>query len=160
MPKSFSSTGLMWLWLAAFIILIDQGMKWFAITHLTFGESLQLLPIMNLTLAFNRGAAFSFLHSASGWQNLVLGGLALVVSIVILGWLYQLPRRAYFASIAASLILGGAVGNAIDRIRYAYVIDFFDFHLGEWHFAIFNVADSAITIGAIMMCWFWLRHKP
>jgi signal peptidase II len=160
MLKPFSSTGLVWLWVAALVVLLDQTMKSFVVSFLAFGEPLPLLPIFNLTLAFNRGAAFSFLHSASGWQNWVLGGLALIVSIVIVSWLYQLSRRAYFANIAASLILGGAIGNAIDRIRYSYVIDFFDFHIGEWHFAIFNVADSAITIGAVMMCWFWLRHKP
>jgi signal peptidase II len=126
--------------------------------HLLPFTPLKIFPFFNLTLAYNKGAAFSFLHSASGWQHIFLGSLALIISIVILVWLYKLSARERWIGIALCLILGGALGNAWDRVLYGYVIDFFDFHLGDWHFAIFNVADSAIFIGAVMMLWHWARE--
>jgi signal peptidase II len=150
-------TGLCWLWLAILIILLDQCAKSWVMTHLMLGEPLMLLPILNLTLAYNTGAAFSFLHTASGWQNIVFGGLAGTVSVFIIYWLFTLSWRIYWLNIALCFILGGALGNAIDRIRYGYVIDFFDFHLGSWHFAIFNIADSAICVGGFMLILHWLK---
>lgn len=157
MRKKIFSTGLRWLWIAIFVILIDRYAKYWSINHLTFAEPLEILPFFNLTLAYNTGAAFSFLHDASGWQNLFLGGLALVVSIAILYWLYQSKAQQRWMNIALCFILGGALGNAWDRMLYGYVIDFFDFHLGDWHFAIFNTADSAITLGAFMLILSWMK---
>ena len=97
--------------------------------------------------------------TASGWQNGLLGGLAVIVSVLILFWLVQLPLRAYWTCIALTLVLGGALGNAWDRLLYSHVIDFFDFHLGDWHFAIFNVADSAICVGAFMLILQWTYKR-
>ena len=160
MRKKLSSSGLMWLWLPLLIIVIDHATKLWVMDHLIAFEPLKVLPIFNLTLAYNKGAAFSFLHNASGWQNLLLGGLAVLVSIAILGWLFQTSVRDYWLNIALCLILAGALGNAWDRVLYGYVVDFFDFHLGDWHFAIFNVADSAICVGAFMLFWHWtMRSK-
>lgn len=148
-----------WLWLPILIIALDRYTKYWVLTHLTYREPLTILPFFNLTLAYNTGAAFSFLHNASGWQNILLGGLAIIVSIAILYWLVTLPKRAYWTRVALGLILGGALGNAWDRLLYGYVIDFLDFHLNDWHFATFNVADSAICVGAFMLMLSWIRRS-
>lgn len=156
MRKTLSATGLWWLWIALLIIGIDRVLKIWVITHLTYLEPLHLLPFFNFTLAYNTGAAFSFLHSASGWQNILLGTVAGVISIVVFIWLYRLSRSEGLLSASLCLILGGALGNAWDRILYGHVIDFLDFHLGKWHFAIFNIADAAICIGAALMIYHWV----
>ncbi|OGT42783.1 MAG: signal peptidase II [Gammaproteobacteria bacterium RIFCSPHIGHO2_12_FULL_37_34] len=158
MLKKIFSSGFAWLWLAIVILALDRFAKIWVIDHLIMGEPFSILPIFNLTVAFNTGAAFSFLNSASGWQNIFLGSLAVVVSVVILVWLWRLSVRDYWLCISLNLILGGALGNVWDRVLYGYVVDFFDFHLGDWHFAIFNMADSAITIGAGMMLLHWLVY--
>lgn len=155
--KKIFTSGLCWLWIAIAVIIMDRFSKIWVVEHLLPFEPLQILPIFNLTLAFNKGAAFSFLHSASGWQNLMLSGFACLISVVIIIWLYRSIAREYWLNIALCLIIGGALGNVWDRILYGYVIDFFDFHLGEWHFAIFNVADSSICVGAFMLFWYWVR---
>ena len=152
------SSGLAWLWITVVVMLIDRWSKMWVSTHLVLYEPLEILPVFNLTLAYNKGAAFNFLHSASGWQNLFLGGLAVVVSAFILYWLFHASSRSRWMSIAMCLVLAGALGNAWDRLLYAHVIDFFDFHLGTWHFAIFNVADSAICVGAAMLFLSWWRE--
>ncbi len=153
--KKLYTSGLVWLWIAILILVIDRYSKLWIVDHLTFQEPLRILPFFNLTLAFNTGAAFSFLHSASGWQNWFLGGLAIIISILVLYWLAKSPARAGWMNIALCLILGGALGNAWDRMLYGYVIDFLSFHLGDWHFAIFNLADSAICVGAFMVFLHW-----
>ncbi|OGT34941.1 MAG: signal peptidase II [Gammaproteobacteria bacterium RIFCSPHIGHO2_12_FULL_37_14] len=158
MLKKIFSSGLRWIWVAILVLAIDRFAKMWAIHYLVMGEPFRILPIFNLTLAFNTGAAFSFLHSASGWQNIFLGSLAILVSVIILIWLGKLTARDSWLSIALSLVLGGAIGNVWDRILYGHVVDFFDFHLGGWHFAIFNTADSAICIGAFMMLLHWLIY--
>ncbi len=158
MRKKIFSTGLRWLWLAIVILLLDRYAKNWVLEHLTMGEPLAILPIFNLTLAYNTGAAFSFLHAASGWQNIFLGSLAAIVSIIIVRWLYYLSAKERWLNSSLCLILAGALGNAWDRLLYGHVIDFFDFHLGDWHFAIFNTADSAICIGAFMMILHWLCY--
>src|SRR3990167_5822623 len=159
--KSIFSSGLIWVWIAILVLLLDRFSKFWVLNHLIFFQPVVILPVLNLTLTYNTGAAFSFLHTASGWQNIVLGGLAVIVSFVIICWLAKLSARAYLLSIALNLILGGALGNAWDRVLYGYVVDFLSFHLGSWHFAIFNVADSAICVGALMLMIDWLRQpKP
>lgn len=159
LPKKIFSTGLAWLWITIVIVTIDRTTKLFVLHHLTAFKPHRILPIFNLTLVYNTGAAFSFLHAASGWQNLFFSSLALAVSMIIIYWLYKLPASAGWTSSALCLILGGAFGNMWDRILYGHVIDFSDFHLGEWHFAIFNVADSAICVGAFMLLLSWVRTK-
>jgi signal peptidase II len=156
--KKFTSSGLVWLWLAILVIALDRYTKLWVVQHLTLHEPLILLPVFDLTLAYNTGASFSLLDSMSGWQNIFLGSLAFVVSLGVLWWLATTPARSRWLCVALCLVLAGALGNAWDRILYGHVIDFLSFHWGAWYFAIFNVADSAICIAAFMLFWHWLRH--
>lgn len=152
-------SGLVWLWIAVLVIVIDRISKVWAVTHLSLYEPVSILPIFDLTLAYNKGAAFSFLHSASGWQNWVLGGLAFAVSAGIIVWLAQNRSALFIKNASLCLILGGALGNAWDRIQYHYVIDFLSFHYNTWHFAIFNIADSAVCLGAFLMIIAWYKES-
>ena len=154
------TSGLFWIWIAIAIIAFDRLSKLYIASSLMLAEPLRILPILNFTLAYNRGAAFSFLHNASGWQNIFFTTLACIVSVIIIAWLYRVSRRDWWSCIGLNLVLGGAIGNAWDRLQYGYVIDFIHFHLGNWSFAIFNVADSAICVGATMLilCWVWQQR--
>ena len=138
-----------WLLLSALVVLVDQLSKSYISRHYGEFEFTTVLPILDITLMHNVGAAFSFLASASGWQRWVFIGLAVVVSIGIIIWLIKLPRSAHgLLAAGLALVLGGALGNVIDRIRLGYVIDFIHFHWDRAYFPAFNVADSAITVGA------------
>jgi len=153
--KLSKPSGLWWLLLSASIFAIDYCSKHWMLTHLNYQEPLEILPFFNFTLAFNKGAAFSMLNAASGWQHWFLGGLSVAVSFGIILYLAVLPLRAVWQCLGLSLILAGALGNLLDRIQYGHVVDFLDFHLGDWHFAIFNIADSAICTGAFLLIIFW-----
>jgi signal peptidase II len=140
---------LTWLLLSACVVLADQLSKAYITRHFMEFEFTRILAVLDVTCMHNVGAAFSFLASASGWQRWLFIGLAGVVSIGIIVWLVRLPRGTH-ALLAAglALVLGGALGNVIDRIRLGYVIDFIHFHWDRAYFPAFNVADSAITVGA------------
>ncbi len=140
-----------WLWLSFIVIILDQATKWLATHYLTLFEPVPILPLFNLTLMHNEGAAFSFLHDAGGWQRWFFTALASIVSIAIVIWLTRLEKSEKLTAISLALILGGAVGNLIDRVRLGYVVDFLDVYWGNAHWPAFNVADSAITVGAILM---------
>jgi signal peptidase II len=137
-----------WLWLSGVVLVLDQCSKLIADAWLVLHQPVVLLPFLNLRLAYNTGAAFSFLHDAAGWQRWFFIGLALVVMAVLVVWLARLAAHQTGTALALSLILGGAAGNLIDRVVYGHVIDFIDFYYRSWHWPTFNVADSAITIGA------------
>src|SRR6202140_5323455 len=138
-----------WLLLSAFVVLADQVSKAYITRHFLEFEFTRILPILDITRMHNVGAAFSFLASASGWQRWVFIGLAVVVSIGITIWLLKLPRGVHTVLAAGlALVLGGALANVIDRIRLGHVIDFIHFHWDRAYFPAFNVADSAITVGA------------
>ncbi len=149
-----------WLGLSLLLIILDQASKAAASTWLAPHEPLAVLPFLNLTLMHNQGAAFSFLSEAGGWQRWFFAGLALLVSAVILWWLLRLPRHETLTAAGLSLILGGALGNVWDRVRLGYVVDFIDVYYGEWHWPAFNIADSAITVGALLLIIDSLRRRP
>lgn len=149
-----------WLWLSAAIVAVDQGTKYLATAHLELYEPLEIVSFFNLTLLHNTGAAFSFLNNAGGWQRWALSGLAVVVSVFIMYWLPRLRDARYTMPLGLALVLGGTLGNLVDRLALGYVIDFLDFHIGDWHWPAFNVADSAITVGAIILVLDTLRRQP
>ncbi len=147
----FKSPGF-WLWvsLAFIIIILDQYTKnWFE-QHLFYGERWPILPFLDFTLRYNPGAAFSFLAGAGGWQRWFFSGIALIATLLIIYWLQRQPNKKLFCT-ALSLILGGALGNVLDRIIHGHVIDFILFHWQSWHFPAFNIADTAISIGAALL---------
>lgn len=148
-----------WFGLAAAVVILDQLTKWWALAVLEFQRPIEVLPFFNLTLVFNRGAAFSFLAGAGGWQRLFFIGLALAISVALAVWLVRSGWRRRGLAATLALILGGAVGNVIDRIRFGHVVDFLDFHLAGWHWPAFNVADAAITVGAIGLLILSLRER-
>lgn len=160
MHSKKQSTALIWLWLSVAVIVVDQLSKAWVVDHLQFGEQRHLLPMFNLTLAFNTGAAFSFLGTESGWQVIIFSFISIVVVVVLGVWLARLKRCEVFLPVALSLVIGGAAGNLIDRLRLSYVVDFFDFHIGSWHFATFNVGDAAISVGTVMLIIKLLFFSP
>jgi len=151
MTESRAGSKLKWLWLAVLVIVLDLGTKAMATAMLTYGNPVPVLPSFNLTLLHNTGAAFSFLADAAGWQRWFFVTLAIVVSVVLVGWLRKLQNHETWMAIAIVLILGGALGNVYDRVVHGYVVDFLHFYWQDWHFPAFNLADTAITIGAAMM---------
>jgi signal peptidase II len=138
-----------WLWLSLAVIVLDFATKQAVLASLRPGETVPILPVFTLVLAFNPGAAFSFLAGASGWQRWVFAGIAAVASVVIVWLLRRGGSRVYCAGLA--LILGGALGNLWDRLTIGHVVDFLLFHWREWSYPAFNVADSAITVGAALI---------
>ena len=153
-----------WLLLSVLVVLADQASKYYITQHFGEFEHITLLPVLDVTRMHNVGAAFSFLASASGWQRWVFIGLAGVVSVGIIVWLLRLRERAHgLLACGLALVLGGALGNVIDRIRLGYVIDFIHFHWDRAYFPAFNVADSAITVGAaclLLDALFEGKRKP
>lgn len=150
---------LKWLWLSVLVIALDQVTKALASAHLVPHEPVALLPMLNFTLLHNTGAAFSFLSSAGGWQRWFFVAVAMLVSLVLIGWLRRLPPQQSWLAAALALVLGGALGNVWDRILLGHVVDFIDVYYGTWHWPAFNVADSAITVGAAMLLWDTLRGE-
>ena len=148
-----------WLWLAGIVILLDQLTKWIALGALRPGETRYVTSFWNWVLTFNPGAAFSFLSDAGGWQRWFFTVLALGVS----GWIVSLLRKhsgEFRLSLALTLVLGGALGNVIDRIRFGAVVDFIQWHAAGYYWPAFNVADSAITLGAGLLLWDQFFGKP
>jgi len=142
---------LKWLWITAAVLLLDQGSKLLADSAMALHDPIVLLPSLALTKAYNTGAAFSFLGEASGWQRWFFSGLAVAVCGILLAWLRRLPATEWRTALALALILGGAAGNLVDRVIYGHVIDFIDVYYQTWHWPTFNVADSAITLGAALL---------
>ena len=155
---SKKNAGLMlWLGVAVVVVLLDQVTKITMTRLLAYGQAEYVNHYLNLVMVYNKGAAFSFLSDQSGWQRYFFSALAAAVSIFIIWMLNRNANERLFCW-SLSLILGGAVGNLIDRLAYGHVIDFLDFHLNAWHWPAFNVADSAITIGAALFVLDELRR--
>jgi signal peptidase II len=146
-----------WFGVSAAIVLADQLTKWLVLSHFAPGERLELTGFFNLVLVFNKGAAFSLLANAPGWQTPLLVAFAVGAAVIVSVLLLRSPERRVFCA-GLALILGGAVGNVIDRLRFGQVVDFLDLHAAGWHWPAFNVADSAITIGAVLLILDGFRH--
>lgn len=142
---------LKWLGLSFIIIILDQWSKLSVTATMQLYESIQIMPYFNLTYVRNEGAAFSFLSEAGGWQRWLFAGLASAISIMITVWIVRLKKQELLLAVALSLVLGGAIGNLIDRVAYGYVIDFLDVYYQNKHWPAFNVADSAICVGVFLM---------
>lgn len=152
-----SPNALRWLLLSAIVIALDLWTKHLALAHLTYGNPVPVLgQTLNWTLVYNYGAAFSFLSDAAGWQRWFFSALAIGVSILLTVWLSRLPRSDWRQALPFALVIGGALGNLVDRLRYGYVVDFIDVDLGFYRWPAFNIADSAITVGAVLMIVFTL----
>lgn len=146
--------------LAAVVVVLDQLTKFGASAMLNYAEPVAIFPGLNFTLAHNTGAAFSLLSEASGWQRWFFAAIALVVSVVITAWLRQIGDGELWLPLALSLILGGAIGNFIDRLNFGYVIDFIQVYYKTWYWPAFNIADSAICVGAVVLVLSGWQQTP
>jgi signal peptidase II len=143
-----------WLALSLVVVAIDQLTKLLITENLSLYQRVNVLPVLDLVRMHNTGAAFSFLADASGWQNWLFAGVAVVVSAALVWWLVSLPRSGQAVlALGLALVLGGAIGNLVDRVLYGYVIDFILWYYREWSYPAFNVADSAITCGVILILY-------
>ncbi|AHE66724.1 signal peptidase II [Legionella oakridgensis] len=140
-----------WFLLSLTVILIDQGSKYWAMHTLSFYQPFPVIPMLNLTLAYNTGAAFSFLSSTGDWHRWFFAGFSALMSIILTIWITRISPKAFLQLISLSLILGGALGNLIDRVMLGHVIDFIDVYYQNYHWPIFNLADSAICLGAALL---------
>lgn len=149
-----------WLWLSLLVVVLDQASKWVAVAGLEPFRPVPIAPLLNLTLMYNEGAAFSFLAGAGGWQRWFFAGFALMMTVVLVVWLLRLKPHERVTALALSLVAGGAVGNLVDRMLTGRVVDFIDVYLGDWHWPAFNVADSAITVGVVLLLLSSVRAEP
>ncbi|MBV4486622.1 signal peptidase II [Pseudomonas sp. SWRI153] len=162
MPNAVGRFGrLSWLWLSLLVLVIDQASKFYFEDKLEMFQQIVVIPdLFSWTLAYNTGAAFSFLADSSGWQRWLFALIAIVVSAVLVVWLKRLGRNETWLAVALALVLGGALGNLYDRIALGHVIDFILVHWqNRWYFPAFNIADSAITVGAIMLALDMFKSK-
>lgn len=156
-----SPNALPWLGLSSVLLVLDQWAKWLATASLEYARPVAFIDgFWNWTLVHNYGAAFSFLSSAGGWQRWFFTVLALVISAGLAFWLARTPRGDWRTALPYALVIAGAIGNVIDRLRFGYVVDFVDWYVGEWHWPAFNVADACIVGGAIGLVVFSFRHAP
>ena len=152
--SNLGSKSVYWLLLSTAVVVLDQVTKVLVIENMTLYQRVQITSFFDLVRLHNTGAAFSFLADASGWQNWLFTGIALVVSVGILYWLVTLPaKNRRTLAMGLALVLGGAVGNVIDRSFYGYVVDFILLHYQEWSYPAFNIADSSITCGVILILY-------
>ena len=148
---------LRWTWVSAIVVIFDQLTKWMANANLEEGVAVVQNTFLNMTLVYNKGAAFSFLASQGGWQRWFFTILTVVVSLFILNWLRTLSKKEKWTAVGLALVLGGAIGNLIDRVLFGKVTDFIDVHFPlpfinpDFHFATFNIADMGVTMGAMLL---------
>lgn len=159
MLKLFSTSGWRFLWLTVLVFVLDQYTKALIVEHIELYQAIQMTSFFNLTHVYNYGAAFSFLHDAGGWQRWFFTAIAFAISALMLWWLKQLSRTQILLPVAFCLIIGGAIGNAYDRLVLGHVVDFLVVYYQEWVWPAFNVADSAICIGAILMVIDMFKNK-
>ncbi|MCC2614646.1 signal peptidase II [Aestuariibacter halophilus] len=159
MRSAFTQTGLRFLWISVLVVLLDQWTKQLVLANIDLYQAIEITGFFNLTYVRNYGAAFSFLHDAGGWQRWFFTAIAAVVSVLILRWLKQSPREHVLLPVSFSLILGGALGNVYDRLIHGFVVDFIDVYYQQWHWPAFNLADSAICVGAVLLVWDMFRPE-
>ena len=153
MPKSSRYGRLAWLWLSLLVFVVDQASKFYFDSSLSMYQQIVIIPdYFSWTLAYNTGAAFSFLAGASGWQRWLFAAIAIAVSAVLVVWMKRLKPEETWLAVALALVLGGALGNLVDRVLLGHVVDFILLHWqNRWYFPAFNFADAAITLGAILL---------
>ncbi|MDH5376991.1 MAG: signal peptidase II [Gammaproteobacteria bacterium] len=152
-----------WFWVSLIVIVLDQLTKHIATENLVLFRPVEIMPLFNLTLMHNTGAAFSFLSDQGGWQRWFFTVIAIGVSVALVIWIIKLEKGERLQALSLAMILGGAIGNVIDRVRFGYVVDFLDFYWGDAHFPAFNIADSAISVGAVLLIltsFFGSEGKP
>ena len=145
------SPNIKWLWISLLVVVADQATKQIAETLLTPHQAVNLLPYFDWYLTYNTGAAFSFLANAGGWQRWLFTVIAIIISIVIVQWVRKLPSEDTLTAASLCLILGGAIGNLIDRVYLGHVIDYIQVWLGSYPFPAFNIADASISVGAALL---------
>ena len=148
-----------WLWISSLVVVLDQSTKYIADSNLDLRVPVEVFLGLNMTLCYNKGAAFSFLSNAGGWQRWFLMAISFVISLVLVFWLRNVDKNSKALAWGLALILGGAIGNLIDRTLYGYVIDFIDVYYNYWHWPAFNIADSAISIGAGLLIFYMFTYK-
>lgn len=153
------ANGLIYLWLSVVAFMLDLFTKWLVVSHFELYESVNILPIFNLTYVRNYGAAFSFLADHSGWQKYFFVLIAVVISALLLFWLAKTPRQKILVNSAYALIIGGALANMTDRLYHGFVVDFLDFYWQIYHYPVFNVADIAICVGAGLLILDYLKNE-
>lgn len=153
MPLTWKDSGLRWYWVAVLAFFADQLSKQWVLANFDLFESVQLLPFFNFTYVRNYGAAFSFLSDAGGWQRWLFTIIAVGFSSILTIWLRKQSASLWKLNLAYTLVIGGALGNLIDRLVHGFVVDFIDFYWGTSHYPAFNIADSAIFIGAVLIIW-------
>lgn len=151
MSKPIFTTGLRWLWLAVVVLVLDLSSKQWIMSHFALHQTLSLIPFFNLTYAQNPGAAFSFLADKDGWQRWFFALIAIVIAFLLMILMYRASARQRLINCAYALIIGGALGNLFDRVVHGAVIDFIDFYVNGWHWPTFNLADTAICVGAVLI---------
>jgi len=152
----------LWILIAILVIALDQLSKWWIRALFELYEAIPVFPGLQIIYVRNLGAAFSFLSSAGGWQRWFFIVLSVLASIAIVIWISRLPTQRRLEALGLSLVLGGAIGNLVDRVLLGYVVDFIDVYYQSWHWPVFNVADSAITVGVAIMIidiLFYQRHE-
>ncbi|PZW65223.1 signal peptidase II [Pseudomonas sp. URMO17WK12:I1] len=159
MSARFGKLG--WVWLSVFVIVIDLTTKYYFNAALADGRQIVVIPdLLNWALAYNTGAAFSFLSQGSGWQRWFFALIAIVVSVVLVVWMKRLKSGETWLAIGLALVLGGALGNLYDRMIHGHVIDFiFVYWKDVWRFPVFNLADCAITVGAVLLALDMFKSK-
>lgn len=159
MPERADFSWLRWLLLSLVVFVLDQASKYAITASFQFGESKYVLPFFNLVLAYNTGAAFSFLANASGWQREFFIVVTVTISLVLL-WMLRRNHRNRLLATALSLVIGGALGNLYDRVLHGHVVDFIQWHVAGYYWPAFNIADSAICVGAALLIFDSLRKPP
>lgn len=161
LTSTSKSSGLRWLWLALVVFAADIGIKLMIMDNVGYGweNRIEVLPFFNLLYVHNHGAAFSFLSEQSGWQRWLFTAIAAIIVAMLAYWMSRQPAKEKWNNIAYALIIGGAVGNVFDRIVHGFVVDYLDLFFGNYHWPAFNLADSAICIGAVMIVLDTFRKK-